>query len=417
MSTARNRPALSVLSEDYVRLVLALGLHDADYVDAYYGPPEWKAAVEQEHSGLEEIAARAAVLINGLRELSLADADEMVMLRHRYLLRQSESLLVRLTMVQGLQRSFDEEARDLYDAVPPTLPEGHFVALLKNVGDILPGSGDIPARYQAYQRKFVIPNHLLDRVFGAAIAEGRRRTAEHIALPEGDTFSIEYVTQKPWSGYNWYKGNGQSLIQMNVDFPIPIDRAVDLACHEGYPGHHVYNSLLEQHLVRERGWMEFSVYALVSPQSLIAEGTANFGIDMAFPGKTRVEFEKEVLFPLAGLPPAEAEQYSEVHALVQRLAYAGNEAARRYLDGVISREEAARWLQQYALMSPERSMQRTKFFDTYRSYVINYNLGQDLVRKYIEGRGGTPDNPARRWQVFAELLSSPRMPSQLHTVA
>ena len=120
MSTARNRPALSVLSEDYVRLVLALGLHDADYVDAYYGPPEWKAAVEQEHSGLEEIAARTAVLINSLRELSLADEDEMVMLRHHSLLRQSESLLVRVTMVQGLQRSFDEEARDLYDAVPPT---------------------------------------------------------------------------------------------------------------------------------------------------------------------------------------------------------------------------------------------------------------------------------------------------------
>ncbi|MBP1657470.1 MAG: hypothetical protein H6Q31_2071 [Bacteroidetes bacterium] len=416
MSIARNNETLSLLSEHYVRLVLALGLHDADYVDAYYGPPEWKAAVEREHPGLDEIAGRAGALINGLRELSLADAEEMIMLRHRYLLRQSESLVVRVTMLKGKKRSFDEEAQALYDAVPPTLPEEHFAALLKNVGDILPGTGDVPARYQEYQKRFVIPKHLLDRVFGAAIAEGRRRTAEHIALPEGDAFSLEYVTQKPWSGYNWYKGNGRSLIQMNVDFPIPIDRAVDLACHEGYPGHHVYNSLLEQYLVRGRGWMEFSVYALFSPQSLIAEGTANFGIEMAFPGKTRVEFEKEVLFPLAGLTPAEAEQYYEVHALVQRLAYAGNEAARRYLNGVISREEAARWLQQYALMSPERSIQRTKFFDAYRSYVINYNLGQDLVRGYIEAQGGTSDNPGRRWQIFAELLSSPRMPSQLHSV-
>ena len=37
---------------------------------------------------------------------------------------------------------------------------------------------------------------------------------------------------------------------MNTDLPIYIDRAIDLACHEGYPGHHVYNVLLEKNLVR-----------------------------------------------------------------------------------------------------------------------------------------------------------------------
>jgi len=250
-------------------------------------------------------------------------------------------------------------------------------------------------------------------VFGAAIAEGRRRTAEHIALPEGDAFSLEYVTQKPWSGYNWYKGNSQSLIQVNTDLPIHIDRAVDLASHEGYPGHHVYNALLEQRLVREKQWWEFSVYALFSPQSLIAEGTANFGIEMAFPAAERVAFEREVLFGLAGLPTEETERYYQIHAIVQKLAYAGNEAARRYLNGAITRDEAARWLTRYALMSPDRAQQRTRFFDQYRSYVINYNLGQDLVRRYVESRGGTPDKPSVRWKEFEELLSTPRVPSAL----
>ena len=75
------------------------------------------------------------------------------------------------------------------------------------------------------------------------------------------------------------------MIQVNTDLPIFIDRAVDLACHEGYPGHHVYNMLMEKNLVRERGWMEFSVYPLFSPQSLIAEGSANFGIEVALPGE------------------------------------------------------------------------------------------------------------------------------------
>ena len=34
-----------------------------------------------------------------------------------------------------------------------------------------------------------------------------------------------------------------------------------------------------------------------------------------------------------------------------------------------------------------------RFFDQYRSYVINYNLGKDLVRALRRARGGTADTP------------------------
>jgi hypothetical protein len=51
--------------------------------------------------------------------------------------------------------------------------------------------------------------------------------------------------------------------------------------------------------------------------------------------------------------------------------------------------------------------------DAYRSYVINYNLGQDMVRDYIEARGGTTADPDRRWDLFLALLQSPRLPSGL----
>jgi hypothetical protein len=185
---------------------------------------------------------------------------------------------------------------------------------------------------------------------------------------------------------------------------------VDLASHEGYPGHHVYNSLLEQHLVRGREWMEFSVYALFSPQSLIAEGTANYGIAMAFPGEQRFEYERDTLFKLAGLDGSRAEEYDHVQNIVRQLGYAGNEAARAYLDGRMTREEAVRWLMTYALMTRPQAEQRTRFFDTYRSYVINYNLGQDLVASYVERDGAEMDV---RWQRFTELLSTPRVPSDL----
>jgi hypothetical protein len=56
-----------------------------------------------------------------------------------------------------------------------------------------------------------------------------------------------------------------------------------------------------------------------------------------------------------------------------------------------------------------------RFFDQYRSYVINYNLGQDLVRAYVESRGGTGDRPEVRWREFTRLLASPRLPGGLRT--
>jgi hypothetical protein len=65
------------------------------------------------------------------------------------------------------------------------------------------------------------------------------------------------------------------------------------------------------------------------------------------------------------------------------------------------------------MMPMERARQRVRFIDTYRSYVINYNLGQDLVQRYIEAQGGTADQPGKRWEVFSSLLSSPRLPSGL----
>ena len=91
----------------------------------------------------------------------------------------------------------------------------------------------------------------------------------------------------------------------------------------------------------------------------------------------------------------------------------GNEAARRYLDGKASADEAVAWLERYALMSHDRAVQRVRFFDRYRSYVINYNLGEDLVESFVDRQGGTAANSPRRWDVFLDLLRVPRLPSEL----
>jgi hypothetical protein len=412
---AQAADSMNVIAERYAHLVLALGQHDPDYVDAFYGPAEWKTQAEKEKKSLDAIGAEAAELIATLAKPpdAATSRDEMLKLRREYLQKQISALAARVQILKGEKLKFDDESRALYDATAPTFSDSHFDRIISELEGKIPGEGPLWERYDKWRRPFVIPKERLDTVFQLAIKECRARTLAHMALPPNESFTVEYVTNKPWGGYNWYKGNFHSMIQVNTDLPIYIDRAVDLAAHEGYPGHHVYNSLLEKNLVRDRGWLEFSVYALFSPQSLVAEGTANFGRDVAFPTKTeRMKFEKEVLFPAARIDSKRADEYYAVQDLIKQLDYATNEAARRLINGEIDESAAVQWLQKYAVMDPARAQQRVKFIQRYRSYVINYNLGEDMVRRYIEKRSGA--DPEKRWSEFAKLLSSPRLPSGLN---
>ncbi len=406
----RKPEPVSRIAEGYAQLVLALGQHDADYVDAFYGPAAWKEEAAREKKPLAAIATSAARFVEELAQLP-TPTPEIERLRREYLQKQLGALQARLRLMQGAKMSFDEESRALYDAVAPSLPEAHFEEVLEQLATKLPGKGPLWERYQEWRRPFIIPREKLDGVFQLALTEARDRTRRQLDLPEGEAFTIEYVTDKPWSGYNWYQGGYRSVIQINTDLPVYIDRAMDLAAHEGYPGHHVYNALLEKNLVRDRGWVEFMVYPLFSPQSLIAEGTANFGKEIIFTPSERLAFEREVLFPAAGIDPTRAAEYYEVLALVKKLAYARNEAARAYLEGKMDRAQAQRFLERFALMDPARAEQSLKFIDRYRSYVINYNLGEDLVRAYVEKRAGK--EPGKRWKIFGDLLASPRLPGSL----
>ena len=395
------------LAKEYLLLELSLGQHDPAQVDAYFGPDTLKAQAEEEQLPLKDIDLRAQALAEKLESIEESDIDP---LRLKNLQLRLMALRTRAAMNLGNKLPFDQESRLLFDAVAPAYGAEHFADILAQIDALLPGDAPLPERVTAFRERFVIPPDRVGYIFTAALEECRRRTLEHIDLPKHESFEIEYVTDKPWSAYNWYEGNSHSIIQVNTDLPIYIDQAVDLGCHEGYPGHHTYNALIEQNLVRGKGWWEFSLYPLFSPQSLIAEGSGNYGVDLAFPGKERIEYERNHLFPLAGLDPTDADRYYRLLELRGQLDYAINEAARKYLDGEFTSEQAQEWLINYALDTPEKAEKRISFFDTYRSYVINYNYGKDLVAAWVEQDATTSNE---RWEQFTRLLSSPLSPSDL----
>ena len=397
------------LAREYLYLELSMGLHDSGHVDAYFGPEELQAAAKETALSLDQILTASADLAERLAAIDTGD-DEMFGMRIAGLIARLQALDTRITINKGEFLSFDDESMALFGSAAPDNDAAHFETILQELDALLPGEEPLSKRVEDFNNQFAIPLERLPAVFEAAMAECRKRTLLHIDLPEGESFTIEYVNDKPWSGYNWYQGNAISLIQVNTDFPIYISRAVDLGCHEGYPGHHTFNALLEKNLVNDAGWLEFSLYPLFSPQSLIAEGSGNYGIDLAFPGAERADFEKAVLFPLAGLDAETADRYYEIAALTGQLNFAGNEAARDYLNGEITREEAARWLQTYSMMREDKSLQRTRFIDAYRSYVINYNHGKVMVADYVERDGADIDE---RWARFEAMLSAPMLPSDL----
>ncbi|MCU0292092.1 MAG: hypothetical protein MUF10_08905 [Thermoanaerobaculaceae bacterium] len=161
--------------------------------------------------------------------------------------------------------------------------------------------------------------------------------------------------------------------------------------------------------MRGRGWRELTVYPLYSPQSLIAEGTANVGCDIIMTEAEQLAFLRDVLAPMAGIAAAEIERYQQVKAAAKPLRYAGGEAARMLLEDGAPEADVEAFLVRFGT-SPERARQNIAFHRTYRSYVFTYTAGQDLVEGWL---GSRPDRVAR----FFGLLQREVVPSELAATA
>ena len=407
-STEKDFESMNKIAEQYVKLVLHVGTHDPVFVDAYYGPKEWKP--DSVELSLDEIIQKTKDLESELKSIDLSGAEKIWKDRQHFLEKQLIAVETYSELLQGKKMSFDEQSEKLYDAVSPGYNEDDSDSILAELDRLLPGKGDLYSRYNSLSEKFIIPEDKVSEVFDAAIKECRSRTKKIIMLPEHESFITEYVTDQIWGAYNWYKGNSYSLIQINTDLPQKILSPVELASHEGYPGHHVYNTLLETKLYNEKGWVEYCVYALFSPQSLIAEGTANYGVEIIFPDNERQKFEKEILFPMAGLDTTNADLYFKADRIMDQLAYARNDIARDLTDGKISDEQAVDRMVKL-LSTRERAEKSLGFIKANGSYVITYNVGQDLIRNYIKKIAG--DDMNKKAQVFFELLSRPVTGSDL----
>ena len=375
----------------YARLAVALGERDPDSLDYYYGPAEWVADIRKDPPALVQIRQSALALIGQLH------GGEQ---REQFLVAQLRALVSRVNLLLGAPLSFDQETKAMFGVmVPPTYNQQRLARTRRELDRLLPGRGGLAQRYLSFDQKFVVPPQRLTVVMNRAMAGCRKQTVAYMSLPPGETITVEYVQNKPWSAFSRYQGNFRSLIQINTGLSLTVDQVLQLACHEGYPGHHTYNSVRELELVRRRHWPEAMVQPTFSPLSMASEAAATYAIELAFPERERTRFERDELFPLAGLDKGKAELYGRIERLVDELHPAVPAIARDYLDGRLEFVRAAAALESQVLMV--HSEATLKYMNEYRSYVTAYTFGRDLMAEAV-GEG----EPALRWRNYVRVMES-----------
>lgn len=387
--------------QDYLRLTLEIHKHIDGYIDAYYGPEALRAEVNAAPP------RQPAALLDDVRRLqdNIPTADAA---RAAYLKAVLRAIECTVRMLQGETVDYLDEVYRIYDIRPRQVAESTFEAAHRELDELLPGRlGDgLAERLAAWRKGFEIDAGRALELLELARAETRQRTAAFIELPDEESVEIRLTSNQPWNAYNWYLGNGRSLIEFNTDMPLHVAALLGTFAHEGYPGHHTEGVLKEIGLFRERGYAEQAVPLLHSPSAVISEGIATTALDIIFPDDSHYDWNVEVMFPAAGLPaePGLAERMQRIAKASEKLRYVNGNAAILYHTGQLDKAGAIDYLRTYGLATAERAAKSLSFMThpLFRSYTFTYSVGYDLI-------AASPDPVA----TFRRLLTEQVLPAAL----
>lgn len=291
--------------------------------------------------------------------------------RAAWLVRQLDAVAARAAQLSGTRFTLEEELDQLFGIERREAAVDNLSLIRAQLNEELPGRGSAAVRLEAFESSVTVSAEALPIVFQRALDECRLRTKARVTMPEGEGVSVEFVEGKPWSAFSTYKGSARSAISVNTSYPLTVDRVLQLACHEGYPGHHVLNTRRDEN--RAAGRPELGAIPLFSPEAFAAEAASSTAAAQVFTDAERTRFERDVLFPLAGLPPENAETHVMVARLVDRLAPAIGDAIYLYLSGERDYIETTWTLQSDALM---QHPQATLFFaNQFRGLSLAYAGG------------------------------------------
>ena len=390
------------ISREYLEISFAIERHFPGFVDAYFGPPEIKAAAEArpitspaELTGRSESLARA-VATSGYPES-----------RKIFLAAQLRAMTTIARTLAGERIPFLDEVAACFDIAPEFTPESQFDDAIKELDSILPGSGDARERMIAWRSRYAVTPSVARTIVDVIVPEVRRRTEAFVTMPPGDGVEIAFVTDKPWSGYNWYLGGYRSRIDVNTDQTIHANELTGLIAHETYPGHHAEHSLKEQALYRRHGYGEHAIQLINTPECVISEGIATVAESIIFPDDEGPRWQADAIFPLAGIAGEPERESAISRALAAQRAVQANAAIMLH-ERQASAGQVVAYLSKYRLRTEAESRHSLSFLSDplWRPYVFTYSVGRQLLAKRF-----APMNLAERKSAFAKLLTEQTTPS------
>lgn len=377
---------LEAQARRYVSLGLALRAISAEDVDGYFGPEGLDADPD---------VVSAAALGVRLDRLAGALAADALSARGAALLARVGHLRALLGVIEAPgSLDFDTEGAQIFGVTPVVRDGAADAASVRALEALLPGPGSLADRVVDFRGRYRIAPDRRRAVFGRALAECRARTLAHWRLPAGERLDVEWTRKVP-AAWHRFQGQSYSRLQINPDAVADPASAIDVACHEGYPGHHAQFVLME---ARAGGLnIEDTLVLLRSPEAALREGAANYGVELAFAMAERQAFLRDVLFPMAGFAPDEAAKFAQVHRLVGQLSGAVLPILRDYRDGKLRGERVRAALLDEALISSPEAL--LGFFDSYGALVLGYTVAADRVRARVERADD-------RWAALAQIVAT-----------
>jgi len=408
-TTADSRLLPSALADRYVRLTLELARHQPSLVEAWFGPRPLAAgprrpvaAIRTETMALlgDVIAVAAAPAATEAIDAAVAAPTRVVIpdsARLRYLTGQIRALDAAAGRLLGEASPFAEQARRSFGHAAPPRDGAALEALRADLSTLLPGRGSLAERHAGFRRAAAVTPERVEAVFTTAVDWCRQAARAHLPLPDGETLTTHAEDTAGWAAFSRPTGPRTSELRVARGGGADAAHLLQLAAHEGTPGHHAQHVLATATLIDGRGWTERQLHPGFGPHRLFAEGAAEAGAALLLPEDIRIRVLAEVLLPAAGQSPDLAAPLARIERRAAALDLEVAYIAAEYLDTSLSVEATTARLRDDALVLDPAGM--VGFIEKQRTHLLAYPLGRRLVAAAL-GQGED------RWRRFAAISTT-----------
>uniref|UniRef100_A0A5Q5CLI7 DUF885 domain-containing protein n=1 Tax=Mycobacterium sp. (strain JLS) TaxID=164757 RepID=A0A5Q5CLI7_MYCSJ len=405
------------LIREYLLLGLRFDRVEDGYVDSFTGDPALRGAVADEPApDPADLARQADRLLAAVPDTPRTGGFDEA--RADYLAAHLRALALAGRKFAGEDVGFVDEVEAYFDVrITKGDPEAYRQAHVA-LDEALGGSGPLAERIQAHRTADEIPPERLEECIHAFSSALRDRVRATYPLPDTETITYEVVTDKPWSGFNYYLGNYRSTVAVNADLKQQMANLPRLVAHESYPGHHTEHCRKEFGLVDGKGQAEQTIFLVNTPQCLMAEGLADLALYAAIgdraseatgDGHDWGSWAAEIYADLGlRFDGARAEAVS---AATTALADVRQDAAIMLHDEHRSVDDVVAFLKRWLLVDDDRARQMLRFLSSplWRAYTSTYVEGYRLLRGWLDARPAGVGLTER----FGRLLDEPLIPSAL----